>query len=209
MALNMRRARRFCRPSPRAAARSSTAKPISMPATPRSAMPTTGTTTQRETRLQPQSFYYVGGNVGGPIFFPHFNHNRDKLFFWAGYEYMDQHPYNAPVEMNVPTPTRSRATIATSVVDPNVIKTYRANYTLPCSNAGGMGCKVARTRNDFAMERSRAGLQQPVGLLRPQRQNHQRPQSSRRIRHPTEPTAGTTTVTRRTHPRIAGKLPAR
>ena len=22
------------------------------------------------------------------MFFPHFNHNRDKLFFWAGYEYM-------------------------------------------------------------------------------------------------------------------------
>ena len=56
-----------------------------------------------ENTLTPQSFYYVGGNVGGPIFFPHFNHNSDKLFFWAGYEYMIQHPYNAPVEMNVPT----------------------------------------------------------------------------------------------------------
>ncbi len=23
--------------------------------------------------LTPQSFYYIGGNIGGPIFFPHFN----------------------------------------------------------------------------------------------------------------------------------------
>ena len=67
------------------------------------------------TALTPQSFYYVGGNIGGPIFFPHFNHNRDKLFFWAGYEYMDQHPYNSPVsQMNVPTTDSDRrATSAT------------------------------------------------------------------------------------------------
>ena len=53
--------------------------------------------------LTPQSFYYIGGNVGGPIYFPHFNVNRDKLFFWGGYEKMIQHPYNAPVNINVPT----------------------------------------------------------------------------------------------------------
>src|SRR6266700_68842 len=34
--------------------------------------------------LVPQSFYYVGGNIGGPIFFPGFNKNKDKLFFWGG-----------------------------------------------------------------------------------------------------------------------------
>src|SRR5215469_10746902 len=53
--------------------------------------------------LQPQSFYYVGGNVGGPISFLGFNKNKDKLFFWAGYEKMIQHPYSAPVQMNVAT----------------------------------------------------------------------------------------------------------
>jgi hypothetical protein len=55
--------------------------------------------------LQPENFYYVGGNVGGPIFFPFFNKNKDKLFFWVGYEKMIQHPYVAPVDMNVPTQT--------------------------------------------------------------------------------------------------------
>jgi Carboxypeptidase regulatory-like domain/TonB-dependent Receptor Plug Domain len=93
-------------------------------------------------KLQPQSFYYVGGNVGGPVFFPHFNHNRDKLFFWAGYEYMDQHPYNAPVEMNVPTADQIKGDYRNIGIDPNVIKTYGPTYTLPCSNAGAWdeGC---------------------------------------------------------------------
>jgi len=52
-----------------------------------------------------ESYYYYGANVGGPIFLPFlkFNKGHDKLFFWAGYEYMDQHPAAAPVAMNVPT----------------------------------------------------------------------------------------------------------
>ena len=60
-------------------------------------------------RSHPQDYYYIGGNIGGPVFFPRFSKNRDKLLFWAGYEYMIQHPYcngcfgGAPTEMNVPT----------------------------------------------------------------------------------------------------------
>jgi hypothetical protein len=52
-----------------------------------------------------ERYYYYGGNVGGPLILPHlkFNKGRDKLFFWVGYEYMDQHPAAAPVAMNVPT----------------------------------------------------------------------------------------------------------
>ena len=50
-----------------------------------------------------EHYYYVGGNIGGPIAFPGFNKNHNKLFFWAGYEYMDQHPAAAPINFNVPT----------------------------------------------------------------------------------------------------------
>ena len=53
--------------------------------------------------LFPSYYYYVGGNVGGPIYFPHFNKNKDKLFFWVGYEKMIQHPYVPTSDMNVPT----------------------------------------------------------------------------------------------------------
>ena len=48
-------------------------------------------------------FYYIGGNVGGPVIFPHFNRNHDKLFFWGGYEYMIQHPNNPLQDYNEPT----------------------------------------------------------------------------------------------------------
>jgi hypothetical protein len=52
-----------------------------------------------------ESYYYMGGNVGGPIVFPHFihyNQNRNKLFFWAGYEYMKQQPASSAYNFNTP-----------------------------------------------------------------------------------------------------------
>jgi len=97
--------------------------------------------------LPNQNYYYVGGNVGGPVFFPHFNHNRDKLFFWAGYEYMIQHPYcnscfgGAPTEMNVPTAAQLSGDFSNTGVDPKVISTWPAAYALPCNTDDGwQGC---------------------------------------------------------------------
>ena len=51
------------------------------------------------------SFYYPGGDFGGPVLIPgtHFNKNHDKLFFYAAYEYMDQHPAGALQQYFVPT----------------------------------------------------------------------------------------------------------
>ena len=52
------------------------------------------------------SFYYPGGDFGGPVLIPgtKFNKNRDKLFFYAAYEYMDQHPAGGLSQYFVPTP---------------------------------------------------------------------------------------------------------
>src|ERR1022692_2994371 len=52
------------------------------------------------------SFYYPGGDFGGPVIIPgtRFNKNHDKLFFYAAYEYMDQHPAGALQQYFVPTP---------------------------------------------------------------------------------------------------------
>jgi hypothetical protein len=49
--------------------------------------------------------YYPGGNIGGPVLLPftHFNRNRDKLFFWVGYEYMRQQPQGTLWQTFVPT----------------------------------------------------------------------------------------------------------
>jgi hypothetical protein len=99
------------------------------------------------TPLFPSSFKYIGGNVGGPIFFPGFNKNKDKLFFWGGYEKMWQDPYVAPVEMNVPTVAQqsgdfSDTGLPAGVYDPTTGSgVYAPAYTLPCAASGGwQGC---------------------------------------------------------------------
>jgi len=48
-----------------------------------------------------ESYYYMGGNAGGPI--PFLNKGRQKLFFWGGYEYMRQHPAGNIINYNIPT----------------------------------------------------------------------------------------------------------
>lgn len=48
-----------------------------------------------------ESYYYMGGNVGGPV--PFFSKGQHKLFFWGGYEYMRQHPAGNITNFNVPT----------------------------------------------------------------------------------------------------------
>ncbi len=50
-------------------------------------------------------YYYPGGDLGGPVVLPwtHFNKNHDKLFFYAAYEYMDQHPEGSINQRFIPT----------------------------------------------------------------------------------------------------------
>lgn len=53
---------------------------------------------------KPYAFdYYSGGNLGGPVKFPHENFGN-KLFFFAGYENMRQQPPGSLNEYFVPTP---------------------------------------------------------------------------------------------------------
>jgi hypothetical protein len=93
--------------------------------------------------LFPQSFYYVGGNVGGPVIIPglNFNKNRDKLFFWGGYEYMNQKPYTSPVQMNVPTDAQLAGDFTTdgsgghAPVPQGVLNRFGAAYNIPCNQS--------------------------------------------------------------------------
>jgi hypothetical protein len=52
------------------------------------------------------SYYYPGFTLGGPVTIPgtNFNRNRDKLFFFTGYEYMKQSPVGVLFQSIVPTP---------------------------------------------------------------------------------------------------------
>ncbi len=56
---------------------------------------------------RPQNkYYYPGGTIGGPVLIPHtgFNRNRDKLFFFTGFEYYYQMLNAQPlVRSSVPT----------------------------------------------------------------------------------------------------------
>jgi hypothetical protein len=94
-----------------------------------------------------QSFYYLGGNVGGPISFGSFNKNKDKLFFWGGYEKMWQTPFNQPVSMNVPTVAQQGGDFNNAGVAPQVTQqVYSPAYTFPCyADDGWQGCTAANS----------------------------------------------------------------
>jgi len=92
----------------------------------------------------PEHFYYIGGNVGGPIFFKNFNKNHDKLFFWGGYEKMYQTPYTAPLLMNAPTTAQMGGDFNNTGVDSHVISQWNSAYTTPCNTDDGwQGCNIA------------------------------------------------------------------
>jgi len=50
-------------------------------------------------------YYFPGGNIGGPVLIPgtHFNRNRDKLFFFTGYEHYFQTLDTGLLRATVPT----------------------------------------------------------------------------------------------------------
>ncbi|MES1262439.1 MAG: carboxypeptidase regulatory-like domain-containing protein, partial [Acidobacteriota bacterium] len=57
-------------------------------------------------QARPQNkYYYPGGTLGGPVVIPHtrFNRNRDKLFFFTGYEYFYQVLDTGLLRSTVPT----------------------------------------------------------------------------------------------------------
>ena len=51
------------------------------------------------------AYYYPGGTIGGPVLIPGtgFNKNRDKLFFWTGFEYYYQTLDTGLLRATVPT----------------------------------------------------------------------------------------------------------
>jgi hypothetical protein len=86
-----------------------------------------------------EHFYYYGGNIGGPVLLPftQFNRNRDKLFFWTGYEYMNQHPAATPINYNVPTVDQKNGIFANPNTQPaGVMSTYGYAYYTPAPQPG-------------------------------------------------------------------------
>ncbi len=87
------------------------------------------------------SYYYPGGDFGGPVIIPHtnFNRNHDKLFFYAAYEYMDQHPSGSINERFIPTAQMMQGNFSPSYLaslGTNLKNgTFGNNVVAPCASA--------------------------------------------------------------------------
>ncbi len=88
-----------------------------------------------------QSYYYMGGNVGGPVLLPwvKFNRDRKKLFFWAGYEYMKQQPAGSIINYNVPNAAQLAGDFSNAGIPANALTTWPKFYDQLTQNvpAGG------------------------------------------------------------------------
>jgi hypothetical protein len=85
----------------------------------------------------PEYEYYPGGNIGGPVLIPwtHFNRNHDKLFFWFGYEYMDQHPAGQLWSAFVPTPQMRAGDFSQATLNSTVPSSFTGISSQPCPAA--------------------------------------------------------------------------
>ena len=97
--------------------------------------------------LPSEHYYYPGGNMGGPVLLPftHFNHNRNKLFWWFGFEYMNQVPVGQLNNYIVPTSAMLGGDFSPSSLAPFAAQAnggWSAGLTTPCggSAAGQHGC---------------------------------------------------------------------
>jgi hypothetical protein len=86
------------------------------------------------------SFQYPGGNIGGPVIIPgtHFNENRDKLFFFGGFEVQRQKPDHGSRIGTVPTAAERAGDFSKSN---SIFKNGAGNnvYCIP-SNFGFSNC---------------------------------------------------------------------
>ena len=86
-------------------------------------------------------YYYPGGSLGGPVLIPwtHFNHDRNKLFFFTGYEFFYQVLDTGQLTATVPTPGMINGNFSPSELAKLGTKTASGNPpgTVPASWPGG------------------------------------------------------------------------
>ncbi len=83
-----------------------------------------------------QSYYYMGGNVGGPVQLPFvkFNKEHKSLFFWAGYEYMKQQPAGSVINYNVPNAAQLSGDFSNAGIPMDAQTTWTQFYAQPGAN---------------------------------------------------------------------------
>jgi hypothetical protein len=110
-------------------------------------------------------YYYPGGNIGGPVIIPglHFNRNRDKLFFWFGYEYMAQSPAGSLIQYFVPTAQMKAGNFSPEYLNTLIKPNGWGNaMNVPCANAANGGCPAIAAQMPDGM--IPASMDDPNGL---------------------------------------------
>jgi hypothetical protein len=101
---------------------------------------------------QPQDkFYYPGGSIGGPVLIPftNFNKNRDKLFFFSGFEYFYQTLDTNALTATVPTAEERTGNFCNAASGEGVLFNGK-NATVP--NFGATGCQMPANMIDPNMQ---------------------------------------------------------
>ena len=85
-------------------------------------------------------YYYPGASIGGPVIIPgtNFNKSRNKLFFFAGYEYFYQVLDTGLLRATVPTPGMLAGNFSTSELQKIGDATH--NYNTASGNPAGSAC---------------------------------------------------------------------
>lgn len=98
-----------------------------------------------------ESYYYIGGNVGGPVLLPwvKFNRNRNKLFAWGGYEYQRQQPAGSILNFNVPNAAQLSGDFSNSGIDPKAISTWPNFYSQLTANVPTGGTSTSIPTSSF------------------------------------------------------------
>src|SRR5579883_2057884 len=83
------------------------------------------------------SFYYPGGDIGGPVIIPgtRFNKSRQKLFFYGAYEYMKQQPAGTLQNYFLPTPEMLNGNFS-----PEYLASLGPGFNAAHSNAAVVPC---------------------------------------------------------------------
>lgn len=84
-------------------------------------------------------YWYTGGNIGGPIFFPGFNKNRQRAFFFLGFEHLNQKPAGTLHKYFVPTPAMMNGDFTAATMAPylGAFGGSGGSSAIPCADTSG------------------------------------------------------------------------
>lgn len=105
-------------------------------------------------------YWYTGANLGGPIPIPGFNKNKDRAFFFVGFEHKQQSPAGALHQYMVPTGGMMGGDFSQSSLAP--YSQFYGTGGVPCagrtgSDPGSTFCKTQIAAGNIVMQKDASG----------------------------------------------------